>query len=332
MSLAGTRVLVTGAGGFIGSHVVEALVHAGATVRGLVRYVASGARGWLDALPREVRDTVEVVAGDVRDPGSVEAAARGTSVALHLAALSGIPYSYAAPEAYVATNISGTLHVLQAARRAALARVVITSSSEVYGSAQRVPMDERHPQRAQSPYAASKIAADQLAESFAHSFGVPVVVLRPFNAFGPRQSARAVIPAILTQLFAGADVVALGNLTPRRDFTYVEDLARAFVAVAAAPGLSGETLNVASGQEIAIDDLARALIARVRPGARVVESAERLRPAGAEVERLLGCSARLRALTGWRPAWHLERGLDATVAWYREAANRARVRADGYQV
>jgi NAD dependent epimerase/dehydratase len=332
MSLVGTRVLVTGAGGFIGSHVVEALVAAGAAVRALVRYVSSGSHGWLDVLAPPVRGAVEVVAGDVRDAASVESAVRGTTIVLHLAALNGIPYSYAAPEAYVETNISGALHVLQAARRHELARVVLTSSSEVYGTAQQVPMDERHPQQAQSPYAASKIAADKLAEAFVHSFGLDVVVLRPFNAFGPRQSARAVIPAILVQLLAGADEIRLGHLTPRRDFTYVEDLARAFVAVADAPRVRGTELNVASGREIAIGALAEALIARVRPHARVVAAPERLRPAASEVERLLGCSTRLRELTGWQPAWDLERGLDATVAWFSQPANRAFFRAAGYQV
>lgn len=332
MSLVGTRVLVTGAGGFIGSHVAEALVDAGATVRALVRYGSRGAHGCLEALPRAVQAAIEVVAGDVRDAASVESAMRGASLVLHLAALSGIPYSYAAPEAYLETNTRGTLHVLQAARRAAVARVVVTSTSEVYGTARQVPMDEHHPQHAQSPYAASKIAADKLAESFACSFGLDVVILRPFNAYGPRQSARAVIPAILVQLLAGADEVRLGNLTPRRDFTYVADLARAFLAAAEAPGAAGAELNVASGSEVAIADLARELIARVRPGARVVEAPERRRPQGSEVERLLGCSARLRALTGWRPAWDLGRGLDATVAWFQDPANRAHYRADGYQV
>lgn len=316
MSLAGRIVLVTGAGGFIGSHLVEALVEAGASVRALVRYSALGSRGWLDA----VAPGVEIVHGDVRDAASVDAAVRGASVVFHLAALVSVPYSFAAPEAVVDTIVKGTLHVLTAARAHAVERVVVTSSSEVYGTARTVPIDETHPLQAQSPYAAAKIAADKLAESFGRAFDTPVTVVRPFNAYGPRQSARAVIPTIITQLVAGRPL-RLGSLAPRRDFTYVADLAAAFVAAAACQRAVGEELNVASGREVSIGELAGALISRIAPGTEILEDRERLRPERAEVQRLLGSAARLRALTGWEPRWSLERGLDATVAWFRDPAH-----------
>jgi nucleoside-diphosphate-sugar epimerase len=282
-------------------------------------------------LPTQARAAVEVATGDVRDAGSLEAAMRGCDIVLHLAALIGIPYSYVTPEAYVATNVGGTLNLLQAARRADVRRVVVTSTSEVYGSARVVPMDETHPLQAQSPYAASKIAADKLAESFARSFGLDVVTLRPFNAFGPRQSTRAVIPSILTQLLDGADAVQVGALTTRRDFTFVADLAQAFVAVAGADGVAGLELNVASGVDVAIGTVARALIERLRPQARLCEDEARLRPAASEVERLCGSSQRLRELTGWQPAWTLERGLDATIEWFRQPQHRAHYR-EGYRL
>lgn len=332
MSLHAQRVLVTGAGGFIGSHLVEALVQRGAEVRALVRYGSRGDRGWLGALPGPIRDAVEVVAGDVRDAGSMERATRDVAVVFHLAALGGVPYSFIAPEAYVETNIKGTLNLLEASRRAGVARVVVTSSSEVYGTARAVPIDESHPLRAQSPYAASKIAADKLAESFALSFGMEIVTVRPFNAYGPRQSARAVIPTILTQLVSGAQTLRLGRVGPRRDFTYVTDLARAFVAAAESARTGGEVLQVASGVDISIGELAAGLIARVRPGTPVELDDQRLRPEAAEVERLVGSSAKLRALTGWTPTWTLEAGLDATVEWFSDPANMGHIRSGRYEV
>jgi NAD dependent epimerase/dehydratase len=333
VSLAGKRVLVTGAGGFVGSHLVEALVAEGARVRALVRYNAQESRGWLDTLPRATLEAVEIVSGDVRDVGAVDAAVRGAAVVFHLAALIGIPYSYQAPDAYVATNVNGTLHVLQAARRHAVERLLVASTSEVYGSARSVPIDEEHPQVAQSPYAATKIAADKLAESFWRSFDLPVTIVRPFNVYGPRQSARAVLPAAILQLLGGAATVRLGSLAPRRDFTFVADTARAFVAIAGAARTIGLELNVATGADLAIGELLAMLIARIAPGTTVVTDDARVRPARSEVDRLCGSSARLHALTGWQPAWTLERGLDATVAWFREPANLARYpRAGEYHV
>ena len=328
MNLADRRVLVTGAGGFIGSHLCEALVAEGARVRALVSYDARGSWGWLDMLPR---GTVEVVAGDVRDAASVDDAVRGTSAVFHLAALIGIPYSFRAPDAYLETNVKGTLHVLQAARRHGVERVLVTSTSEVYGSARTVPMREDHPLTAQSPYAASKIAADKLAESFARSFELPVTIVRPFNCFGPRQSTRAVIPAIIVQLLAGGPL-RLGSLEPRRDFTYVVDTARAFVAIARSEATRGEEIHVASGGDVAIGELAEELVRRLAPGTTIVCDEERLRPSRSEVLRLVGDTSRLRALTDFTPRFDLARGLDATIAWFRDPANLARYRADTYQV
>jgi NAD dependent epimerase/dehydratase len=329
VNLVGCQVLVTGAGGFIGSHLCEALLAEGARVRALVSYDARGSWGWLDALPG--RDALEVVAGDVRDAASVDDAVRGTTAVFHLAALIGIPYSYRAPDAYLETNVKGTLHVLQAARRHGVERVLVTSTSEVYGSARSVPMREDHPLTAQSPYAASKIAADKLAESFARSFGLPVTIVRPFNCFGPRQSTRAVIPAIIVQLLAGGPL-RLGSLEPRRDFTYVADTARAFIAIARSEATRGEEVHVASGVDVAIGELAEELVRRLAPGTPIVLDDERLRPAGSEVLRLLGDASRLRALTDFAPRFDLARGLEETIAWFRDPANLARYRAEGYQV
>jgi NAD dependent epimerase/dehydratase len=333
VNLADKRVLVTGAAGFLGSHLVELLVAEGARVRALVRYNAQDRRGWLETLPRATLDRMEIVAGDVRDAGAVEGAVRGAAVVFHLAALIGIPYSYQAPDAYVATNVTGTLNVLQAARHHAVERLLVASTSEVYGSARAVPMDEDHRQVAQSPYAATKIAADKLAESFWRSFDLPVTIVRPFNIYGPRQSARAVLPAAIVQLLGGARTVRLGSLAPRRDFTFVADTAAAFLAIARAERTVGLELNVASGAELAIGEIVQLLIDRVAPGAVVETEDARLRPERSEVDRLCGSSDRLRALTGWQPAWTLARGLDATVAWFRDPANLARYPRPGeYQV
>jgi NAD dependent epimerase/dehydratase len=332
VELHGARVLVTGACGFIGSHLVEELLAAGARVRALVFYSAAGSRGWIDALPPEAVRTTEIVPGDVRDAGLVEEAARGADAIVHLAALVGIPYSYRAPRTTLETNTTGTLNVLEASRRLDTARTVIVSSSEVYGTARAVPIREDHPLQAQSPYAASKIAAEKLAEAYAHSFGVRVVVARPFNTYGPRQSTRAVIPSIAAPLLAGAREVRLGNLSPRRDFVFVRDTARALVALARCDAAVGEAVNIATGEEVAIGDLAERIIGRIAPGARVVVDGERVRPAGSEVERLCGSGARLAELTGFRPHYSLDRGLDETIAWLRAPENLARTRAAEYAV
>jgi dTDP-glucose 4,6-dehydratase len=318
---AGKPVLVTGAGGFIGSHLAEGLVRAGARVRAFVHYNALGRWGWLDDSP--ARHEIEVVLGDVRDRDGVRTAVRGQEVVFHLAALIGIPYSYEAPDSYVQTNVVGTLNVLQAARDAGTARVVHTSTSEVYGTALTVPIDERHPLQGQSPYSASKIGADKMAEAYHLSFGLPVVTVRPFNTFGPRQSARAVIPTIITQALAGS-VVRLGGLSPTRDLNYVSNTVDAFLRAGLAPAAVGRTVNVGSGREISVGDLA-ALIGRLagRPIA-VEQDAQRFRPEKSEVERLLADNTLARELLEWSPAVGLEDGLSATIEWFRTHAGHYR--------
>lgn len=330
MNLAGKRVLVTGADGFIGSHLVEALVAHGARVRAFVVYNSLGSWGWLDTLPEATKAALEVVAGDIRDPHVVSEAVRGVDAVLHLAALIAIPYSYVAPASYVETNVTGTLHVLTAARTHGTARVLVTSTSEVYGTARYVPIDERHPLSGQSPYAATKIGADRLAESFHKSFGVPVVIARPFNTYGPRQSARAVLPTIVTQLLSGADEIRLGNLAPTRDLNFVTDTCRGMIALAECDAAVGEEVQIATQTEVSVGDLATRLVALIRPGARIVTEAARLRPEASEVERLVGSNQKIRALTGWSPQVELDEGLARTLAWFREPGNLARYRAHHY--
>ncbi len=320
----GRRVLVTGAGGFIGSHLTERLAELGADVRALVEYNSLGSWGWLDESP--IRSDVDIVLGDVRDRDSTVAAASGREIVFHLAALIAIPWSYDAPGAYVETNVAGTLNVLRAAQLAGVELVVHTSTSEVYGSARYVPIDEEHPLQGQSPYAASKIGADKLAESFHLSFGLPVATLRPFNTYGPRQSARAVIPTILTQLLGG-DAIALGNLTPTRDFTYVTDTVDAFVKVVDAESAVGRVLNVGSGREIAIGDLAERIEAVVERRAPIELDPARVRPAGSEVERLCANADEAGRVLGWEPKVSLDTGLSATAAWLGTNLERYRIGA-----
>jgi dTDP-glucose 4,6-dehydratase len=329
-------ILVTGADGFIGSHLVERLVHSGRRVRAMVLYNAFDSRGWLDHVAPDVQSDLEVVTGDIRDPGSVRAAMRGCEAVLHLAALIGIPYSYQAPQSYLETNVRGTLNVLDAALAAGLQRVVHTSTSEVYGTAQFVPMTESHPLNAQSPYAATKIAADQLALSFHASFGLPVTVVRPFNAFGPRQSLRAVIPAIITQLARGERVLRLGAVHPTRDFNFVTDVTRAFEAALSGTAAVGQVVNIGSGFEIGIGDLAHLIGAEMQVSFEIVADERRMRPGASEVERLLACNQRARELLGWAPELTgldgLAQRLRQTIAWFREPANLARYRSTGYSV
>jgi dTDP-glucose 4,6-dehydratase len=307
-------ILVTGAGGFIGSHACEELLRRGHRVRALLRYTSHASRGHL-AGALEADERMEIVLGDVRDAQHVEQIVQGCDVVLHLAALIGIPYSYTAPESYVATNINGTLNVLQACRKARIRRLVVTSTSEVYGTAQSVPMDESHPLQAQSPYAASKIAADCLALSFARSFELPVVVLRPFNTYGPRQSARAIIPTILTQALSGSDVIELGELTSRRDLTFVEDTARAFALAAEAPGIDGETIHFGQGSTISIGELAERCLALVNSSAQIKSVTNRRRPERSEVKLLLCSSEKARQLLGWKPEVCLDEGLGRTAEY-----------------
>lgn len=313
------RVLVTGAGGFLGSHLTERLVKEGYTVRAFVHYNSRGEWGWLEESP--VRKEIEVVAGDVRDYDVVRKAVEGSSIIFHLAALIGIPYSYVSPLAYIRTNVEGTYNVLQAAREAGVLRFVHTSTSEVYGTAKYVPIDEEHPLQAQSPYAASKIAADQLALSFFRSYGLPVSVARPFNTFGPRQSARAVIPTILTQALSGEETIKLGNLHPTRDFNYVADIVEGFLAIARAPETIGEVVNIGSGRETSIKELVGIVSGIVGKEIRVTVENERVRPEKSEVERLVCNNAKIKELTGWQPRYSLEKGLALTVEWMAHHLN-----------
>jgi dTDP-glucose 4,6-dehydratase len=315
MNWNGKKVLVTGAGGFIGSHLAERLVELGADVRAFMHYNARGSRGWLDASPLE--DKMEIIAGDICDRDSVRNAVQGREIVFHLAALIAIPYSYHAPASYVRTNIEGTLNVLQSGRDYGVQRILHTSTSEVYGTARYAPIDEGHPLQGQSPYSASKIGADKIAESFFLSFETPVVTVRPFNTFGPRQSARAVIPTIITQLLAGENV-RLGNLQATRDLNYVSNTVDGFIAAAEAPGNLGKTINLGSGREIAIGDLAGLIAQLMGKPINIVEESLRLRPSGSEVERLIADNTLARLAFSWEPRLTLEEGLKLTIDWLRE--------------
>ncbi len=332
MTLRGKVALVTGAGGFIGSHLVEALLDEGCSVRAYVAYNALSSWGWLDTFPADRMREVQVLAGDVRDRGRVAHALDGVDIVFHLAALIGIPYSYEAPESYVDTNIRGTLNILEAARAAKCSRVMVTSTSEAYGTAKYVPIDEAHPFQAQSPYAASKIAADRLAESYYRSFGTPVTIVRPFNAYGPRQSARAIIPTVISQLLSGRTQIQLGNLSPTRDFNFVRDTVGAYVAIAREERAIGEEINIATQIEVSMGDVVKAIIRLSGRGAEVVLDEARTRPRTSEVERLCGSNEKLRRLTGWRPKYSLEEGLRQTIDWFSDPANLRRYRAGSYSI
>lgn len=311
------KVFVTGADGFIGSHLTELLVQRGYQVKAFVFYNSFNSWGWLDTLPPAILQEIEIVPGDIRDPSLVRNAVKGTQAILHLAALIAIPYSYSAPDAYVDTNIKGTLHILNAAKEWGT-RVLITSTSEVYGTANYVPIDETHPLQGQSPYSATKIGADRLAEAYYRSFHLPVTIVRPFNTYGPRQSARAVIPTIITQLLAGYETIKLGSLTPTRDFNYVKDTIHGFLEILQSNQTIGEEINIATGQEISIGDLAKKLIQKINPHASILCEEQRLRPDNSEVERLLGSNEKIRSLTNWKPSYSLDKGLDETIHWIKE--------------
>ncbi len=334
--LRGKRVLVTGADGFIGSHLTEALVRAGINVRAFVFYNAFNSWGWLDTADRDIRDSLDVFAGDVRDQGGVRAAMRDCDVVLHLAALISIPFSYHSPEAFVDTNIKGTLNVLEAARALGTERVVVTSTSEVYGTAQVVPITEAHPLQGQSPYAATKIGADQIALSYHRAFGTPVVVLRPFNTYGPRQSARAVIPTVITQLLAGERRIKLGATHPTRDFSFVADTVRGFSRAAVAENIFGEVINVGSGFEISVAETVTAIAEAIGVEAEIVTDDIRLRPAASEVERLFAGIEKAGEKLQWQPLYGkrdgMIRGLRETIAWFSDPANLARYKHDRYNI
>ncbi len=330
------KILVTGADGFIGSHLTEALVRAGHDVRAFVFYNSFNSWGWLDQCAADVKEHFEIFAGDIRDPHGVRTALRGCEAVLHLAALIAIPYSYHSPDTYVDTNIKGTLNVVQAARELGVAKVVQTSTSEVYGTARFVPITEDHPLQGQSPYSASKIGADQLALSFHRSFGVPVVILRPFNTYGPRQSARAVIPTIITQIANGRRQIKLGTLHPTRDFNYVADTVAGFIAALASEWAIGEVINIGSNFEISIGETARTIAEVMGVELDILTDEQRLRPENSEVERLWAANDKARDLLGWTPRYGgldgFRRGLAETAAWFTEARNLAGYKAEIYNL
>jgi NAD dependent epimerase/dehydratase len=315
MTFKGARILVTGAGGFIGSHLAERLVRDGSRVRAMIHYNARGSWGNLDILPKDLQQEIEVIAGDVTDPCSVRTAVQGCEMVFHLAALIGIPYSYLAPQSYVATNVTGTLNVLNAAREFAVAKVVHTSTSEAYGTALYTPIDEKHPLQGQSPYSASKIGADKIAESFHLSFGVPVATIRPFNVFGPRQSARAVIPTVTAQVLSGAKRIRLGSLSPIRDFTYVQDTVSGFLAIAESDKAIGQVINIGSGTAVTIEEVAKLIIKLIGKDVSIEVDAERVRPQGSEVMELLCNNSKAKELVGWVPQVSLSDGLQEVIRY-----------------
>lgn len=324
------KVLVTGADGFIGSHLTESLLEKGYEVKAFAYYNSFNTWGWLDSLQKEKLDQIEVFTGDIRDPNGVREAMKGVDEVFHLAALIAIPFSYHSPDSYVDTNIKGTLNVLQAARELNTERILVTSTSEVYGTAQYVPIDEKHPFQGQSPYSATKIGADRLAESFYRSFDLPVSIVRPFNTFGPRQSARAVIPTIITQLLAGKEEIRLGSLTPTRDFNYVKDTAAGFIAIAESEKTIGQEINIATQREISIGELAKEIISQINPRAGIICDDQRLRPEKSEVNRLLGANAKIKELTDWKQRYTFEEGIAETIEWIRH--NMGAYKTDIYNV
>lgn len=319
------RVLVTGAGGFIGSHLVEGLLDEGYKVKAFVHYNSLNTWGWLDTFPKRKLNELEVLTGDIRDLSGLKAAMIGIDEIYHLAALIAIPFSYDYPGSYVDTNIKGTLNVLQGAKELNTNRILITSTSETYGSAKYVPIDEKHPFQGQSPYAATKIGADRLSEAFYKSFDMPITIVRPFNTYGPRQSARAVIPTITMQLLAGKEEIKLGSLTPTRDFNYVKDTVQGFIKIAKTEATIGEELNIASQMEISIEDLAKELINQINPRAKIISDDKRIRPEKSEVNRLLGSNEKIKKLTGWRPRYTLREGLSETIKWLKENLDKYKV-------
>jgi len=331
-----SKVLVTGADGFIGSHLTEELVRLGYDVRAFVYYNSFNSWGWLDHSPPHIKDQIEVFPGDIRDPHGVKEAMKGCDVVYHLAALIAIPYSYHSPDTYIDTNVKGTLNVVQAARELGVRKVVHTSTSEVYGTAQYVPIDEKHPLHGQSPYSASKIGADQIAMSFYYSFGTPVAIIRPFNTYGPRQSARAVIPTIITQLANGANKIKLGATEPTRDFNYVKDTVAGFVAVGNSDNSTGQVINIGSNYEISIGDTARLIADLMRRQLEIETDMARVRPEKSEVERLWADNTKARELLNWSPAYAgiegLKRGLAETIEWFLDPKNLRQYKANRYNI
>ena len=330
------KVLITGADGFIGSHLAESLVREGYSVRAFVMYNSFNSWGWLDQASAEIKKSIEVFAGDIRDPHGVKAAMRDCDAVLHLAALIAIPYSYTSPDTYIDTNVKGTLNVLQAARELGVKRVIHTSTSEVYGTARFVPITEEHPLQGQSPYSASKIGADQLAYSFYSSFDLPVVIARPFNTYGPRQSARAVIPTVITQIANGAKQLKLGAITPTRDFSYVQDTVDAFIETLKSDKGLGQVVNFGSNFEISISDVAALIAEKMNVRIDITSDTERIRPINSEVERLWADNSKVKELFGWSPTYAgrdgLARGLQETINWFTQPENLQRYKSDIYNI
>ena len=324
------KVLVTGADGFIGSHLTEELVRMGKTVRAFTFYNSFNSWGWIETLPKEIISEIEIFPGDIRDPNGVREAMKGMDEIFHLAALIAIPFSYHSPDSYVDTNIKGTLNVLQAGKDLNISRLLVTSTSEVYGSAQYVPIDEKHPHHGQSPYSATKIGADRLAESFHCSFNLPITIVRPFNTYGPRQSARAVIPTIIMQLLAGKEEISLGAIAPTRDFNYVKDICDGFIEIANTSSTIGEEINIATQQEISIGQLAAELIRQINPNARVICDEARIRPLKSEINRLLGSNDKITKLTNWKPKYTFAQGIAETIEFFK--FNLERYKTDIYNI
>jgi NAD dependent epimerase/dehydratase len=332
MEVKNKKILVTGADGFIGSHLVQQLVAEGAQVKAFVYYNSFNSWGWLDTLSKEELSAIEIFAGDIRDPNGVRTAMKGIDIVFHLAALIAIPFSYHSPDSYIDTNVKGTLNIMQAAKDLGIERVLVTSTSEVYGTAQYIPIDEKHPRQPQSPYSASKIGADCIAESFYRSFDLPLTIVRPFNTYGPRQSARAVIPTIISQLLNGKTEIKLGDLSPTRDLLYVKDTVNGFVEIAKSDTLIGEDCNIATQSEISIGELADMLINIINPAAKILQDDERIRPAKSEVFRLYGSKEKISQHTNWKQQYSFEAGLKETIEWFSQEDNLRSYKANIYNI
>lgn len=332
MELTGKKVLITGADGFIGSHLTERLLKEDCKVRAFCYYNSFNSWGWLDTLPKEKLEQLEIFMGDIRDPNGVRTAMKDIDVVFHLAALIAIPFSYHSPDSYIDTNVKGTLNIVQAAKDLGVKKVLVTSTSEVYGTAQYVPIDENHPRQPQSPYSASKIGADCIAESFYRSFDLPLTIVRPFNTYGPRQSARAVIPTIITQLLNGASEIKLGDIKPTRDLVYVKDTVNGFLEIAKSDELIGSDCNIATQSEVSVGDLAKELINLINPSARIITEDQRLRPEKSEVFRLFGSNKKIKEFTKWQEMYNLKQGLSETIDWFRNKENLKHYKADIYNL
>ena len=328
----GKKILVTGADGFIGSHLVEELIKKGYKVKAFCYYNSFNSWGWLDSFSKELLNQIEIFTGDIRDPNGVRTAMKGCDMVFHLAALIAIPYSYHSPDSYVDTNIKGTLNIIQAAKDLNIERVLVTSTSEIYGTAQYVPIDEKHPKQPQSPYSASKIGADCMADSFFRSFDMPITIVRPFNTYGPRQSARAIIPTIITQLLNGFEEIKLGDLSPTRDLLYVKDTVKGFIEIAKSKSLIGHECNIATNSEISMQKMANTLIELINPNAKIIIDKERLRPSKSEVFRLFGDNTKIIEHTNWKVEHTLKQGLQETINWFKNKDNLKQYKAGIYNV